>query len=381
MRITVVSRSWPSNERSGVTLAAAQHVRALAENGHEVSIVGAFSNVLDEHLPVVSRFHVPARGGGALYSPIHIDRALLTDVFRRSSPALVVVESWQTALTDVAVDIAFELGLPILMVSHGVSLHPFTNHPVDILRGLAWTYYRLKTLPRRISSLSAITTLDESATSFRFYDRDLALQLGIPVLPLVNAPVNWMATSSRREQRKPQILVIGYYSPVKNQIGALHVLAGLPVELQLRFIGPRNGRYYERCRALAVSLGLESRVSFLEDNECDLSVEISHSLVVLSTSTTEVLPIVLLEAMASSTPFVATPVGAVPSLRAGIVAADSQSQCAAVSALAGDTSLWNQVVREGQCQYQARFTLERVHESLLHAVEVALQQGPAETRR
>lgn len=375
MRVTVVSRSWPSNERSGVTLSASEHVQMLVEDGHETSIIGSHIAVLQERLPVFSRHHVPSHGSGALYAPARVDQSLLADVFRRTAPALVIVESWQTALTDATVDVASNLGLPVLMISHGVSVHPFTNRLVDILRALAWAHYRKKLLPKHVSRLSALTTLDETSTSSRFFDRDLAYRIGVPVLPLGNSPVNWLEACPDRVQRTPQILVVGYFSEVKNQLGALQVMAGLPSGLRFLFVGRRSGRYYERCVARATELGLGSRVSFLEDHECNLAQEIGNCLVVLSTSITEALPICLLEAMASGTPFVATPVGAVPSIGAGIVAADIQSQREAIISLFNDATLWNRLSVEGRHQYKTRFTRECVHKNLRHAVDVAMKRG------
>lgn len=374
MRFTVVSRSWPSNERSGVTLAASEHVRMLVEDGHEISVVGSHISVLQDCLPVISRHHVPSHGSGAIYAPARVNQSLLADVFVQTVPDLVIVESWQTALTDAAVDVASNLGLPILMISHGVSVHPYTNRFIDIMRALAWAHYREKLLPKRVSLLSALTTLDETSTSSRFSDRDLAYRIGVPVLPLGNSPINWLDACPERTQRTPQILVVGYFSEVKNQLGALQVMAGLPSGLRFLFIGQRSGRYYERCVVRATELGLKTRVSFLEDHECNLAQEIGNSLVLLSTSITEALPICLLEAMASGTPFVATPVGAVPSIHAGIVTADMQSQREAIISLVSDTALWNRLSLEGRDQYKTRFTRECVHKNLRHAVNVAMKR-------
>lgn len=373
MRVTFVSRSWPSNERSGVTLAAAEHVSMLIDAGHDVSIVGSCSTVLDEQLPVFARYYVPAQGSGALYSPPRINLGLLESVLLLSKPDLIVVEAWQTALTDAAVDIAYRLGFPLLMVSHGVAVHSFTKRPIDLLRAFGWIYYRIHFLPQRISRLSALTTLDELATSKRFYDRDIAIRLGIPVVSLVNSAVNWRAESPERAQRKLQVLVVGYYSPIKNQLGALETMKGLPEYIQFRFVGRRSGSYFDTCVKRASQLGLSSRVIYCEDDECDLAEEVAYSLAILSTSVTEALPIILLEAMASGTPFVATPVGAVSSLKAGILAGDTQSQRNAILALLNDNMLWNRLSYEGRCQFQLRFTRKQVQKNLLHAVSVVMK--------
>lgn len=369
MRITVVSRSWPSNEKSGVTLAAAAHVALLAEAGHEVTIIGAYPAVIEEKLPVGVRFHVPAKGSGALYSPARIDRSVLRNVLNRAEPDLVLVEAWQTALTDATVDAAYVLGLPVVMISHGISLHPFNRRVPDVLRAWGWTWYRLFTLPRLVQRLSGLAVLDMNSKSPRFYDRDMALRMKKRIFPITNFPVNWHLGSERPQERKRQIILVGYFSSVKNQLGALHVLAGLPQDLKLCFVGGRSGAYYEQCERAAKAMGLSSRVRFLEDHECELAQEIADSLVLLSTSVTEVLPLTLLEAMASGTPFVATPVGGVPSLRAGLLADQCEGQRDAIIRLANDPQLWTHKAQEGRAVFERRYTRSAVRDRLLKMVE------------
>lgn len=375
MRITLVSRSWPSLERSGLSLAAAAHVNMLVELGHMVSIVGAHLSVLSEDLPVAGRFYVAASGSGALYSPARINWGALAKALRASQPELVVVEAWQTALTEAAVEVAYEMSCPVLMISHGISVHPFQSTLKDRLRAIGWSVYKAKRLPRLIAKLSAITTLAEEARSLRFHDRDLAAAIGVPIVPLGNFAVNWNPHKTPLLNRKAQIVTVGYFSEIKNQIGGLAVLHHLPKQVTLRFIGPRSGSYYQKCVVRARELEIQQRVFFSEDHECSIADEISSCVVLLSTSVTEALPICLLEAMASGTPFVATPVGAVPALGAGLLAADVGGQTAAVSRILSDHHLWEQLSSTGVAQYKARFSRDSVRAQLAAAVQTAVVGG------
>lgn len=379
MRITLVSRSWPSAERSGVSLIAAQHLNILVDAGHYVSIIGSIIDLRNEKLPAGTMYQVQSSGTGALYSLPNVDIHSLKNALVDSRPDLVLIEAWQTALTDAAVDVTYGMGIPILMVSHGVSLHPYSRRLVDIGRALGWSYYRINLIPRRISKLTVMTTLDENASSKRFFDRDIALRLGIPVRPLINCPVHWRESTPDFHERNMQILVVGYFSEVKNQLGALQVFAGLPATLKLRFIGQRNGAYYSKCVRRVAELGLESRVIFSQDDECDISYEIANSLVVLCTSITEALPVTLIEAMASGTPFIGTSVGAIPAMGAGIVANDINMQRSAVFALVSDAVHWTTLSEKGRQAYRSRFTQEHVRNNLLDAV--ALATGSAKVSR
>lgn len=368
----VVSQAWPVSQKTGVPLAAAMHVRMLLEAGCCVSIVGSDAAVLQEDLPVAGRFHVRARGSGAMYAPSRVDRTALLGVIEDCRPDLVMVEAWQTALTDAAVDMAYSLGLPVMVVSHGVSVHPFTRSWTDRLRAWAWWPYRALALPSRVHKLSLLTMLDENAQSYRFYDRNLARKAGVPLRNLVNAPVNLAPGFRPRVDRQRKVLCVGYFSRIKNQLAAIDLVQHLPGDIKLHCIGNKTGAYYLACVERVKTLGLQDRVIFSDDTECHVAEEIARSMVLLSTSITEVLPLVLLEAMASGTPFVATPVGAVSELGCGALAAEPAEMAVCLRRLLDDDCHWAQQAREGLDSYGRKYSLERVRQQLIEAVNAVL---------
>lgn len=373
-RLMLVSRSWPSHERSGVSLAAAAHAQALVSGGHQVMIVGSDPSItLSTQLRAHAAEHVAASGSGALYAPARLDRARARHLLQSWQPDLLITEAWQTALTDGFIDLAAQSSTKALMVSHGVSIAPFSAAALDRLRSLGWLQYARRALPRRIRSLTAITTLDLRSKSARFADRDIAVALAKPVFELGNAPVNYSTAGPGWTARSPVVLVIGYFSPVKNQLAAIELMRHLEQSpLKLRFIGPQSGAYYERCRKRVRELRLEARVAFVEDSQTDIGQEISQCLAVVSTSVTEALPITLIEAMASTTPFVATAVGAVPSLAGGLCGPADESMAAQILQLLHDQPLWERCAAAGFAGYQARFSRGRVDEQLMSAVQYCL---------
>jgi glycosyltransferase involved in cell wall biosynthesis len=374
LKIIFVSRSWPSDQNSGVSLISAEHVRALAMLGHDISIIGSNISVLNESLPVSSRFFVKASGTGALYSPQFVDNKALAKILVEAKPDLVIVEAWQTALTESAIDACYEIRIPVMMISHGISLHPYTNSFIDNLRSAAWFYYRKFIFPKRVNKLSVLTTLDMKSRSKRFYDRDIAKKMGIPVSLLVNYPVNSLDCEPKSfRSRKRQILVLGYFSRIKNQLLAIDILHGLPEDLTLRFIGQRSGSYYLQCSARVEELGLQNRVCFSQDDECDVADEIANSLIVLCTSITEALPISLIEAMVSGTPFVASHVGAISSMGGGVIVFDKNKYQLAIQSLASDSVYWAQISEKGRQAYLTRYTKNHVRQNLLDSISIAIK--------
>lgn len=373
MRIAVVSRSWPSNERSGVSLASATHVKMLVELGYKVSILGADLNIIDERLPVMHKIWIKASGSGSLYSRVKINLEELKSALNILDPDLVIIEAWQTALTDSAIDVASALGVPVLMISHGIALHPHDCSAIQWFRSICWLPYRLLRLPRLIKKLTAITTLDLSSTSSRFFDQKLSKKLGVKVFPLKNLAINFSNIYLKRSSRKLQVLVIGYFSSVKNQVQAIKVFEKINPEVNLCFIGNKSGTYYDLCLRLVKSMGMESRVSFMQDSECDIAQEISSSMLVYAPSLTEALPTALLEAMAAGTPFVASPVGAVPSLKGGISTKGILAQRQAIVSLLNDEDLWSKYSHAGRVQYEKEFSYECIRNQLNSVVRYSLK--------
>jgi len=375
LKICVVSRSWLSHERSGVTNAVAQHVNVLIQAGHKISIIGSNQSVLHEKLLVDKSFCVRSLGSGALYSPARVDRLSLVRALKDSQADLVIIEGWQTALTTSSIEEAYQLKIPILMISHGSSVTPFSDKFIELFRALGWKYYKNFVLPRLISKIHALTTLDLTASSTRFYDRDLAIRLGKPVQLLVNCPANMNSLYVERLYRKPQILVIGYYSRIKNQLDAVDLAATIPQGFNFKFVGPKHGSYYKKCVHRVATLGIKEKVFFLDDSECNLAEEISNSLLVLSTSITEALPITLIESMAAGTPFVATDVGAVSSLKGGLIAYGILDMRKHLLRLLTDHEIWSKLSLQGREKYYESYTESIVGDQLFKAIDLCINKN------
>jgi glycosyltransferase involved in cell wall biosynthesis len=155
-------------------------------------------------------------------------------------------------------------------------------------------------------------------------------------------------------------------------MAAIKLICELSADVSLCFVGKRVDSYFDRCQQATLDYGLSGRVKFLQDDECDLGLEIASSLLVFLPSVTEALPTVLIEAMACGTPFVATPVGAVPNLKGGITAHSLKSQLEAVNLLKADDHLWSAYSDAGIKQYQEEFSEVCIKDQLITAVHSAI---------
>ena len=369
MHILVVSAQWPSDGKTGLGVIAAKHVEFLAENGYQVSALGISTKFLDDVLIPAKKYYISSRGSGALYSPSRISLEDLRHLLNKIKPSLIIVQGWQTGLSEAVVKVGNELGINILLISHGVSVHPFTYLPRDLLRSAGWFFYRNFVLRSMIRRLSGLTALDLTCDSNRFHDRKLASKLSVPVYKLQNFPIHMPQRFLPFSERKRQLLVVGYFSYIKNQLAAINMLLALPSDIKLIFLGRKSGAYYERCLALVDRLKLADRIQFVSDDECSVSALMAESIVVLSTSITEAMPINLIEASASGTPFVARSIGAIPSLNGGRCFRDDVAMIDEVRILCGSPSYWNIFSKRGLEQYRKEFTEAQSRLNFLEIVQ------------
>ena len=366
-KILVVCRSWPTFEHSGLAFCAGEHCTFLHEFGYELFIASSNPEVLGVigQLPVKDVLYIPLEGFNFLTFRKGINQKKAQEAIAAIGPDLIVIEAWQTAIGDAFIKVASQLKIKVIMISHGVSFHSFSWRPRDLVRSLSWLPYRWLVFPRLMKQLTALSVLDLNSTSKRFFDRDLAKKLGIPVALLANAPIHYSNNVLPLIERKRQVLIIGYFSDIKNQLAALQVTKVLKKqEIIFKFIGNKTGTYFQKCSDFVAKHGLQEIVDFKQDTECDLALEISRSLIVFSPSNSEVLSLALLEAMASGTPVVATRVGANESL-SGVILADTMfEQCKAILDLIINEDLWERQSREGNSCFKENFTALNVKDQL-----------------
>lgn len=135
-------------------------------------------------------------------------------------------------------------------------------------------------------------------------------------------------------------IAVGRLAPVKNHLGMIRALAGAAegaADVRLAFLG--DGPLEAELKAAAAALGVASRIRFL-GFRADVADCLSASDFWLSASSTEGLPLSLLEAMAAGLPIVATSVGGIPETlgSAGMLvpAGDDAALAGAIGAVARD---------------------------------------------
>lgn len=363
MKIILVSWSDPSKYSNGISLSFQLHKELLIELGHTVYSVFASDKESSSCINYSDIFNIKAFGNGSLYSRNFFDLDSATRMLYHFDADLVLCESWQNCLTENLIKLCGKLNYPIAVISHGISLKPFSFKWFDIVRSLGWMFYRLNFI-KLLRKISFVTYLSNKPNCDRLYDLKLANQLGLKIFKLTNSPINFNPNYVDFTNRKNNVVIIGYYSYVKNQLLALNIAKKfLNTDLKFIFVGPKTGLYYQKCNNFVNNNNL-TNVQFVADHDCELPRVISEALLVLSTSITEVLPLLLLEAMACGTPFISSNVGVVSELKGGLVANNFSTFVKMINELSLNQVLWQKLSISGVNDYSDCYTRNVVKNQL-----------------
>jgi glycosyltransferase involved in cell wall biosynthesis len=164
---------------------------------------------------------------------------------------------------------------------------------------------------------------------------------------------------------RPAILQVARLAEVKGQRTLLHALVHLDAAAVLVGRDIEHGGAYEReLRDEAHRLGVSERVVFAGARD-DVPALLAGCDVFCLPSSAEGLPIVVLEAMASARPVVASPVGGTPELVAegvtGLLVApeDPEALAAALASLLADAGRARAMGEAGRDRVRREFSLER----------------------
>jgi glycosyltransferase involved in cell wall biosynthesis len=208
--------------------------------------------------------------------------------------------------------------------------------------------------------LDRVVFLSDRIDKDRFYDQHVARAIGFRRTAVIPNGVDLEAHDSDlpdfRKQYKLDgrllILCVGKFSDLKNELGVVRSVLRAEIDAAtLILIGPEMNDYARRIAATWA----ERRPATNADLLCLYGLTQTEILgahraadIYLSASRTECFPLVILDAMAARTPFVSTPVGCVPDLPGGLLAATEQEMAQGISRLASTPSMRAQLGEQGR---------------------------------
>jgi glycosyltransferase involved in cell wall biosynthesis len=383
LRVVLTTPSFPPFN-SGLGNAVQQQAGALAQQGVEVVVATGGERRqrrIDPHSgAAVEEFTVT--GADYLLHPIRGDAQGYVDFLAQAKADVLVMHAWQNWATDLVLRNAQNIGGKKFLVSHCISTNIF--FPVQPLRSAAryllWRPYWWS-LAEKIRKLDGIIFLAEEGSDSRFADARLAHGIAIDkhVIPnsLSEPALQALAWPAPALAQRRQLIAVGNYQWQKGFDFVLRAYAGSAVKNKwpLKFFGQRHTGFSGRLHALAERLGLDRNlVSFNEGVAGEnLLQEYAQSALFLSGSHTECQPLVLLDANAAGTPFIARATGCIASMPGGVAVATPEQAATQIDRLLADQDRWAQLSGRGRAAaadiYHPRHTTPLLMQALFGSAQ------------
>lgn len=381
MKILLTSPTYPPFN-SGLGNAVQMQASILKAASYDVHIAtgGAQTAIrLDDVLGIpVHEFNI----GGAdfLLHPIKGDIAEYQNFLKKSNFDILVLNAWQTWTTDIVIKMLNDIPGKKIVFSHGVSTNLIINADFwrSIVRFILWRPYwwRMKNI---LSKIDGLIFLSEGGCDSRFDDLKLARKLSIPFSIVPNA-LSYISSSQLKGKplnfsSRNCFIAVGSYEWAKGHDFVIRAYSksAFKNKIPLHIFGQKFNDYTNFLRQLAIKLELrEDMVCFNQEiSGAQLLSHYSSSAIFLYGSHTECQPLVLLDAMATGTPFIARRSGCIPSMRGGI-SVTSEIECAdKINYLMSNEDEWNKYSSAGKDNASSNYHPNAVRNRLLEAISMS----------
>jgi glycosyltransferase involved in cell wall biosynthesis len=377
-----------SPNRDGVANVVWAHAQGFIKAGHHVTIATQYHR--DRHLEnfppgmTVKQFKI--RGNRNLRVGLTGAVSEYTSFIRSCRVQIAFFHCWETPTTDLVTPLLPELPFKKVLVSHGVTANSRLFWPRGIPTWLGWRPYVLQGIPSALPLFDRVVYLSDQIDRDRFVDRHISARLGLQngsVIPNgVHLESHDQAQPGFRAKYGLQqglvLLCVGRYDKYKNGIGVAEaVLHSGITDATLVLIGPAINDYTHRIQQLWTRRnptglrllclqGLSSSEILQAYKEADIYIQASR---------TECLPLVILDAMASATPFASSDVGCVRHLPGGIVGQTQHDLARAIRALAQSPALRRELGEMGRRACESRYSWPIICNDYLTLAEALITES------
>jgi len=326
MRVLLTTPTFPPFN-SGLGNAVAIQAACLNWAGYEVVVATGGPERTSREAEGFRIETFAVTGAESWLQPLRGEIASYVDFLRHHNAQVVVLNAWQNWATDLALRHIDEIPGRKLVYSHCVSTNVFYPHQPfrSILRYLDWRPYWWR-LPNYMKRLDGLLFLAGEGSDSRFDDLRIARQHGVP-LRIVPNSLSPAATATLERSPPPldardRLIAVGSYHWQKGFDFVLRAYAASQARQRfaLHLYGQEHSTYSETLRALVRQHGLQEDSVVFHEGVSGKALQAAYdkACLVLSGSHTECQPLVLLDANAAGTPFVARSTGCISTMPGGV---------------------------------------------------------------
>jgi len=377
MKILIATFTYPPNA-DGVAEASAVLAQGLARRGHAVTVATEFHpqrkpNAPDAN-PRVEQFKITGFSNWRI--GIQGETGAYRKFLRNFSGDLAIFQTWDMWPTHLAFPCLGQIKAKKVLVSHGFAAHIWKRHhkfPWGLGYWMGGWPLVLQT-PFLMRKFHQVVFLSQRCDWGRFFDHRIARWTGFNKVSIIpnGAFAREFNDDTLPDFRKDfgigpglMILCVAKYCDGKNQLLAVGAFRRAKLgDATLVLIGNEFNDYTEQVRLRDDELQKEfpaGCVVWLEKlNRKQICAAYRTADLFILPSRAESQPIVLLEAMASHTPWLSTDVGCVSELPGGVVVQTENEMVTRLQELAGSAALQQQLAADGWAANQKTYDWEQV---------------------
>lgn len=350
MHILITTPTFPPFN-SGLGNAVQMQCKLIISLGHKVT-VATYGDKKSPKIDLVSGADIKyfdVSGADYILRPIKGDKEGYVAFLENESFDLIILNAWQNWATDLALRNIKKISGKVYVFSHCLSLN--SVYGFNLIKSLVsyvmWRpyWYRLGVIIRK---LDGVIFLSAKGCDSRFDDLTLVKQINskLHVIPnaLANSSNASLSNKNTLKHERNQIISVGSYDSFKGHnfvIKAYSESAAKNV-IKLKIFGQKFNSHTNYLRSLAKKYGISNEyINFHEGFSGEsLIAEYEKSIIFLYGSHTECQPIVLLDSIATGTPYISRRSGSIPSIIGGYAVNSSTEAAIRINELISDRDTW-----------------------------------------
>jgi 1,2-diacylglycerol 3-alpha-glucosyltransferase len=350
MNILITTPSFPPFN-SGLGNAVQMQCKLITSLGHKVT-VATYGDKNSPKIDVTSGAYIKyfdVSGANYLLKPIKGNKAEYVAFLENNSFDLVILNAWQNWATDLALINIKKISGKVYVFSHCLSVNSVINFKLirSLISYIMWRPYWYK-LGNNLKKLNGVIFLSDDGCDSRFDDLKLAKKLNstFHIIPnaLSNSSNEALFNKATSRSAREHLVSVGSYDWFKGHDFVIRSYSESVAKniIKLKIFGQKFNIHTSYLRNLAVKLGIKNEyIEFFEGvSGTALIAEYEKSIIFLYGSYTECQPLVLLDSIATGTPYISRRSGSIPCILGGYSVKSITEAAIRINELISDHKTW-----------------------------------------
>ena len=359
-KILLISKDWNEKYKSGLGTATILHKKIFEELGYQIVTASSSCSKQNYNLNIKGLFNL-------LVNFRSLKQKIIL-ILNNEKPDIIVVESLQTAISELFILVGKKKNYKLCLISHGISIFPYSKKIKYFLRFLIWLPY-LFSLKYILKKIDIFFTLDETSKSKRHLDTQVfkTTKNSSNLFEYNNICKfeNEQIHDEKNFCNEKYVLNVGYVNHIKNQFDILK-LAKFFKKKDIKFIivyNHTNKKYFKSLINFKIKYNLDN-IKIIKCCETKLKELYKNCWIYLNTSITEVMPLSIIESCYFKKIYISYDKGSIKKIGSGIVVKNFEHLHHVFNFLFNNEKQKQKIEQNFSFEYQKKFSYKKLVKKL-----------------